>query len=120
LTNGVQLAFELGAPGASDLVIVTNALAFTGMETNWFVLSAVSGFGVGTYTLFDALSYGSSTLGSGTNFDDIAGTGLSGYLWLDSDNQDVKLTVVPEPSAGVLVGIGLLALLALRRWPRQT
>jgi len=116
LTNGVQLAFELGTPGASDLVIVTNALSFTGMETNWFILSAVSGFGVGTYTLFDALSYGSSTLGSGTNFDDIAGTGLSGYLWLDPDNQDVKLTVVPEPSAGVLVGMGLFTLLALRRW----
>jgi len=120
LTNGVQLAFELGAPGASDLVIVTNALAFTGMETNWFILSAVSGFGVGTYTLFDALSYGSSTLGGGTNFTNIGNSGLDGYLWLDPDNQDVKLTVVPEPSAGALVGIGLLALLALRRWRCQT
>jgi len=115
LANGVQLAFELGAPGASDLVIVTNALSFTGMETNWFVLSTVSGFGVGEYTLFDAAA-GTMSLGSGTNFTNIGGSGLDGYLWLDDVNKDVKLTVVPEPHAGALVGIGLLALLAFRRW----
>jgi len=119
LTNGVQLVFELGAPGASDLVIVTNALSFSGMETNWFVLSAVSGFGAGTYTLFDALNYGSSTLGSGTNFTNIAGTGLSGYLWLDSANQDVKLTVVPEPGTGTLVAVGLLGMWILLRRQRR-
>ncbi len=118
LTNGVKLAFELGI--SSDLVIVTNLLSFSGMDTNWFVLSQAAGFGVGTYTLFDAGSLGGSTLGSDTVFDNVAGSGLSGYLWLDNVNADVKLTVVPEPGAGTLVGMGLLALLLLCRHRRES
>jgi len=120
LTNGVLLNFELGPTNNSDLVIVTGALSFAGMQTNWFVFSAVSGFGVGTYTLFDAASLGSSTLGAGTNFANIGGSGLSGYLWLDNANADVKLTVVPEPTADTLVGAGLLAMFWLLRRRART
>jgi hypothetical protein len=47
-----------------------------------------------------------------------ADSSFSGYLWLDTGSQDVKLTVVPEPSAGMLVGSGLLAMLLVRRWRR--
>jgi|GEM_PF-3451688 len=115
LTNLPLLVFELGATNASDLVIVTNALAFTGMETNWFSFTTTSGFGVGDYTLFDAMVLNAS-LGAGTNFYNIAGSGLDGFLWLDTVNRDVKLTVVPEPGAGALVGIGLLLLMMTRRW----
>ncbi len=114
LTNGVHLLFELGTPGASDLVIVTNALNFSGMDTNWFVFSVVGGFGEGTYTLFDAAA-GTMLLGSETNFTNIGGSGLDGYLWLDDAAKDVKLTVVPEPSAATLVFIGLLTMLLVRR-----
>jgi len=118
LQSGVLLNFELGPTNASDRVIVNNALNFSGMETNWFVLTTVSGFGAGEYTLFDAAA-GTMSLGSGINFTNIGGSGLDGYLWLDDVNKDVKLTVVPEPSAGTLVGVGLLALLALRRWRQR-
>lgn len=115
LTNGVKLVFDLGPTNASDKVIVNNALSLGGMDTNWFVLSAVSGFEEGTYTLFDATSI-TGLLGSETNFADI--NGYTGYLWLDDANHDVKLTVVPEPGTGTLVGAGLLAMFLLGRLRR--
>jgi fibronectin-binding autotransporter adhesin len=114
LQSGVKLNFDLFAPGASDLVIVSNQLSWTGlMETNWFVLTAPSGLSTGTYTLFQSVSRVGS-LGSATNFYDIAGqSGYEGYLFLEGNN--VRLEVVPEPGAGMLVTGGLLTLLLLRR-----
>ena len=115
------LSFELGTtnvPGGSDLVIVTAALNFTGMTTNWFNLSTTNGFGAGTYTLFDAVT-GTMSLGTETNFFNIGGSGYDGYLWLDQANSDVQLIVVPEPGTGTMVGAGLMAMLMLRRLRRR-
>jgi autotransporter-associated beta strand protein len=119
LTNTVALAFDLQSPGASDYVNVTNQLSWTGlMQTNWFVLSAPSGLATGEYTLLHSTLL-SGQLGEGTNFTAIGGNvGYDGYLWLSADNKDVMLTVVPEPGAATLVGMGLVAMLLVCRWRR--
>jgi autotransporter-associated beta strand protein len=110
LTNNPLLYFELGPTNASDLVIVNNTLSLEGMATNWFVLSAVDGFDVGTYTLFQVGSI-QGQLGSATNFTSIAGR--EGYLFLEGNN--VRLEVIPEPGAASLVAGGLALLFLLRR-----
>ncbi len=114
LTNLPRLVFELGATNASDLVIVTNTLVFTSMNADWFAFVVTNGFGVGDYTLFNAAVL-NGTLGADTNLTNIGGSGFSGFLWLDNANADVKLTVVPEPTAGALVGVGLVAVFLLGR-----
>ncbi len=115
LTNNPHLVFQLFAPGASDLVIVTNQFSWTGfMDTNWFILSAPNGLSTGTYTLVSAATSISGFLGSGTNFTSIGGIiGFNGFLSLENNNLD--LIVVPEPSTGTLVVAGLLTMLLLRR-----
>ncbi|MCX7887125.1 MAG: autotransporter-associated beta strand repeat-containing protein [Verrucomicrobiae bacterium] len=106
------LHFELGPTNASDLVVVNGTLSFSNMETNWFLFSALPGFGLGTYTLFDAGSL-AGTLGPGTNFINIGGSGYDGYLFLEGT--DGKLEGVPETSTAALVATGLAILLVLRR-----
>jgi hypothetical protein len=91
---------------------VTGALTISGMETNWFVLNTVGGFGAGTYTLFSANTL-NGPLGAVTNFTAIGGTGYDGYLFLEGNN--VRLEVIPEPGAGTLVAAGLTLMLLLRR-----
>ena len=117
LTNGAMLAFDLGATNNSDLVIVTNLLSFTGMQTNWFALNTTGGFGPGTYTLFHDLGGTNISFGAGTNFTGINGTPYNGML--TTQGSDVVLVVIPEPGAGTLVGAGLLAMFLLRRWRRR-
>jgi autotransporter-associated beta strand protein len=113
LTNNLRLTFELGATNASDSVIVTGTLTFSGMETNWFVLTATNGFDTGTYTLFQAGLLAGTGLGAVTNFTDVGGSGMPGYLFLDGAN--VRLEVFPEPGAGALVAGGLALMWLLRR-----
>jgi autotransporter-associated beta strand protein len=112
LTNGPALRFELGATNNSDIVVVNSTLTLEGMVTNWFVLTATNGFDVGTYTLFQA-SLIVGQLGAETNFTSVGDSGMPGYLFLDGNN--VRLEVIPEPGAGMLVAAGLLATLLLRR-----
>jgi hypothetical protein len=97
----------------------SGALSFVNMNTNWFIFTATNGLASGrhSYTLLNAIG-GSFDTGGGTNYTTFLGYNeLSAYLWLDSASQSLKLTVVPEPDALLLVagGIGLLVLMRRRR-----
>jgi len=121
LLQGAKFAFNLGASGASDEVVVTGGtLELNSQNFSDFTFTTLNGFtGAGTYDLF-------STDGSG----DIVGllgdtTGvIDGYNATLSvvNSQDVVLTVagaVPEPStwALVVVGCGMFALVRKRLRP---
>jgi len=111
LADTPTLIFDLGT--VSDLVVVTNQLTWTGlMETNWFILRDAGGLTDGIYTLFESATL-SGALGAGTNFTNIAGTGLDGSLFIEGN--DVKLVVVPEPGAAALVGTGLCVMVLVCR-----
>lgn len=96
--------FDLSTINASDKITLTlGTLNIGTLDFADFAFTALSGFGAGTYTLFDAASAITGTLGTTT------GTinGLTATLSIDNINNNILLTVVPEPSA-----IGLLALAA--------
>lgn len=118
LTGTGQLKFDLGAVGSSDKIVLSSGALSIGtglLNFNDFNFTALSGFGAGTYMLFDTSTSIVGTLGAS-----LAGTinGLDAVLSLSGN--DIILTVtgstIPEPSAFALVS-GLLALAgcAIRR-----
>ncbi|HRJ70568.1 MAG TPA: autotransporter-associated beta strand repeat-containing protein [Terrimicrobiaceae bacterium] len=115
LTGGLDgsgaLVFTLGS--ASDQIAVGGTLAIGSGLLSFadFAFTAGTGFGNGTYVLFDNANSISGTL---------AGSGLSGTVGglsstLSLSGNDLILTVVPEPSVCVLVGAGLGLILIFRR-----
>jgi fibronectin-binding autotransporter adhesin len=113
LTSGVSLHFELGATNASDQVLVGKNLALGGIQFADFLFSTNAGFGEGAYNLFDALTL-SGSLGSVTN-GSIAG--MSAFLWTDTGNNNLMLSVIaiPEPTTLLALGVGLGLLASFRR-----
>jgi autotransporter-associated beta strand protein len=109
------LVFELGATDASDKVVLTSGILDIGtLDFTEFDFQTLPGSGLGTYTLFDAATAISGTIG-------VANGTVAGYhavLWIDAANNDVLLSVVPEPSAIALLGLGLLGLLGCG-WRRK-
>ena len=81
------------------------------LEFDDFAFTAVSGFGPGTYTLFDSTQDVFGTLGSS-----LSGTvgGFSATIALADTDNDIVLNVVPEPGSAALL-LGGLAMLASRR-----
>jgi autotransporter-associated beta strand protein len=123
ITNNAVLALDLGAPTTAgvtyDTVTVTNQLNFAAINTNYFVFTALGGFGVaGEYTLLQFANAGSVSMDptGGTNYINILGSGRDAALWYDTVGNNIKLTVIPEPDALLLVagGIGLLVLMRRR------
>lgn len=106
LNAGSLFTFDLAAIGDSDLILLTaGTLELNGQQFSDFTFNALTGFGAGTYTLFDSVN----TTGSlGAN---LTGTiaGLDATLSLDG--HDVILTVIPEPASIVLAGLGGLMML---------
>jgi len=114
------LKFELGADttfgttydqirlSSGTLSIGSGLLNFADFE-----FTALSGFGEGTYTLFDNAAM-SGTLASGG----LSGTvgGFNAVLSLSGSDIILTTTAIPEPStvASLLAGLGLLALLRRR------
>lgn len=98
LTNGLRLQFELQSPVHGDRIVASNTLFFANMETNWFAFSADGTLQPGDYVLFDAGLLAGS-LGVATNFDSVGASGKAGHLWLDGINNNVMLSVVPEPGS---------------------
>jgi predicted MFS family arabinose efflux permease len=96
------------------MIIVSNQLDIANMTTNWFQFTSPGGISVTNYTLLQNANGLAQSFSSGaTNFANIAGSNMDGYLFLQGN--DVMLQVVPEPSAYILVAIGILGLMVLLR-----
>lgn len=113
--NTQSLLFTLGT--ASDKISLTNASSSlvigTGLlEFNDFVFTAGTGFGAGTYTLFETASTISGSLG--TSLTGQIG-GLDAELSLAGGGQNIILTVVPEPATGALLLLTGLGMATFRR-----
>jgi len=110
--------FDLAAPGASDRITLTLGTLDIGTMANAdFVFSELTGFAQGTYILFDAASAITGSVTSALNSISFTG-GLTGTLSLDSINNDVLLTVVPEPTTWVLLAFSMTTVMLLRRRKR--
>jgi autotransporter-associated beta strand protein len=105
--------FELGT--SSDLISLVNSATLSlGSGTLGladFLFSNSGGFGEGVYTLIGGASSFSGSLDSG----DLTGVVLGYNSTLSMSGNNLVLTVIPEPRAALLGGLGLLALLRRRR-----
>ena len=108
-----KFTFALGT--TSDLVSLLNSVTLN-LGTNTlgltdFTFSNSGGFGAGIYTLIS----GASAFTGSLDGSDLIGSvnGLSSTLSMSGNN--LILTAVPEPSAAILGGLGMLALLRRRR-----
>jgi fibronectin-binding autotransporter adhesin len=105
LVSGSVLDYELGAAGASDrtTIVTSGGLSLAGGTLN---IAALSGFGVGQYTLLD---YSGSFTGVPTNL--TIGSAPAGYAYSfvnNTSNTSIDLVVVPEPS-GILLVAGFVS-----------
>jgi len=113
LNADTGFVFELGT--SSDLISLVNAATLDlgpgtlGLAD--FLFSDSGGFGEGVYTLIAGASSFSGTLDSG----DVSGLVLGYNSTLSMSGNNLILTVVPEPRAVLLGGLGLLMLLRRRK-----
>lgn len=110
LGSDVDLKFELGT--LSDLIVLNSGVLNigTGLDFNNFTFTALEGFGVGQYTLFQTAENIAGSLGLLT-------TGVidGHFAELQIQGTNLTLNVVPEPTVAVLLGISLAAMLIFRR-----
>lgn len=100
----------VGFDRSADLANVTGAVSYGGI-LNVLYGGSSSNFTAGmSFNLFDA------TLGFSNSFTTVNLPSLTGGLtWQDNLSTNGTIMVVPEPSAALLGGLGLLALLRRRR-----
>ncbi len=115
--NTGALVFELGSVANSDKIVLSSLTSGLSIGTavlnfNDFSFTALSGFGGGTYTLFDTNTAITGTLGSS-----LTGTinGLNATISLGDSGHDIVLTVaVPEPSTVAMLTLGGVGCLVWR------
>ena len=122
-------ARDIGAPGGVDVPGGGDVVAFTNTTTSGPAYAAI---GTSTFTASFSITRTAATTyslagnvnGSGFTATDTAGNGWDNYsrIFLNNGNQtssfridNVSVTLVPEPSAALLGGLGLLALFRRRR-----
>lgn len=110
-----SLLFSLDTPGSSSMVTILGGTLNIGvLDFSEFDFTTLGGFGAGDYTLFDASSTISGSIGTASG---LLGA-FNGTLSLDSINNDIVLTVsaVPEPTTfAAISGLMVLGLCWLRR-----
>jgi fibronectin-binding autotransporter adhesin len=98
LLKGAQLAFDLGATGVNDQVVLTGGtLTLNSQSFSDFIFTTLSGFtGVGTYELI--MTDASGDISGSLNSSDMSGN-IDGYMGTLSvyNSQDLLLTVAPTP-----------------------
>ncbi len=108
----MPISSNLDTVGSSDKITITsltaNALNVGILDGADFTFTKGAGFAEGTYVLFDANSAIAGSIGSAAV--DL-GPGYAGTLSIDSATNNVLLTVVPEPSTYMLMGLGLTLVL---------
>ncbi len=115
LDAGTTLEYDLRTVSSSDLVLA-QVVALGGIEFADFTFLPGVGFGPGVYTLINGTSIAGLGGGVGGTIATIGEITYTGALSIDSDNQDLVLTVIPEPLVAGLTGlIGLAGWLLRRR-----
>jgi fibronectin-binding autotransporter adhesin len=107
LNPGALLDFELASTSTSDKISMSNStLYINNLDLSAFTFTALTGFGPGVYTLIDDKTI-SGNLGSIL-------TGMIGDypITLSKSNNDIILTVVPEPGTWLLMATACLGFLA--------
>lgn len=114
------LLFDLGATGSSDKISLSAGALSIGtgaLNFNDFAFIAVSGFGAGTYTLFETSTSIVGTLGSS-----LTGTisGLDAAISLSGNSVILTVTAIPESSSfAAMLGVAAIGAAALPRRQRR-
>ena len=105
----ITLSFDLSALTGGDYNVGVGIYNTTGANPDWAGVIAYSGyFAAGSYNLV------ATNVPANTPIT-VAFWNVNGYAAAGLDNVSVNVSVIPEPCAALLGGIGLLVLLMRRR-----
>lgn len=118
--NGGDLwVFELGVPGNSDLLDITDGRFFQGTGTDFgFNFDGTGEEGLYTLAQWSSTEdLGGGALGTNFNLEDFSYTNLAGGLTgsFAFDGTSLQLSVIPEPSSAALIIGGAALFLGVRR-----
>jgi len=116
MATNSRLLFTLDTVGGSDrLTLTTGTLSIGTLNSSEFAFALGGSFGSGTYTLFDTNSTITATALDTATF--ALNGSFNGNLQFANSSQDVQLlvTAVPEPSTLALLALGLAAMVVRRR-----
>jgi len=116
MATNSKLLFTLDTVGGSDKVTLTTGTLSVGtLNSSEFAFTLGGGIGAGTYTLFDTNSAINYTSLDTASF--ALNGSYNGSLQFANGTQDIQLIVsaVPEPSTWALLAFSLMTVMVLRR-----